>query len=131
MQQYTPQAARRESRPVETTVVNGRTYERPAEVKQVSPAQAKASKGFLALIIIGIVGSCMSSVLVFPICFVLGMAVMGSAKKCEGDDTTKVSQALTLAIVTAIAVIVLFISGHLIIEIFTDFFSETGGLLNE
>lgn len=125
--EYTPQASTLREHPVERTVVNGRTFERPAEAKKQTPAQAKAGKAFLAFAVIGIILSCFGSILMFPVCIILGMYISASAKKCEGDDTSKVNQAIALSIMAMIAALVLIFAGHQIFDLMNDLFSSTGG----
>ena len=127
MTQYTPQASTLQEHPVERTVVNGRTYERPTETKTQTPAQSKAAKAFLVFAIIGIFLSCFGSVLMFPICIVLGMYIVGSAKKCEGDDTSKVNQAIALSVIAIIAAITLIFAGHQAFDLMNSLFGSTGG----
>ena len=105
MQQYTPTSAPRQNSPVETTVVNGRTFERPADKPRISPAQQKATKIFTILLILGITGSCIFSYLLFPVCMILAIKVMNAAKKCEGDDTSAVDRMIPLIIAIIIAII--------------------------
>ena len=128
MQQYNPQAAPRQERPVQTTVVNGRTYDRPAETPTASPAQQKATKWFLAFIVIGIASSCIGTILMFPICIVLGIMIMKSVKKCEGDDTAPVNRAIAAAICIAFFSFVALFAGNTVFTKFIELLSETSDL---
>ena len=128
MQQYTPQAAPRQERPVQTTVVNGRTYDRPAETPKISPAQQKATKWFTAFIIIGLASSCLGSFLMLPICIVLALMIMGSVKKCEGDDTAPVNRMAAAAICIAVFAFIAIIAGKTAFTMFSELFNETSDL---
>ena len=128
MQQYTPQAAPRQERPVQTTVVNGRTYDRPAETPKISPAQQKASKWFVAFIIIGFASSCLGSFLMLPVCIVLGLMIMGSVKKCEGDDTAPVNRTAVAAVCIVIFAFIAIIAGKTAFSMFSELFNETSDL---
>jgi hypothetical protein len=128
MQQYTPQAAPHQERPMQTTIVNGRTYDRPAETPKISPAQQKATKWFTAFIIIGIVSSCLGSFLMLPVCIVLALMIMGSVKKCEGDDTAPVNRTAAAAICIAIFAFIAIIAGKTAFSMFSELLTETSDL---
>ncbi|MDO4863786.1 MAG: hypothetical protein Q4A05_06430 [Ruminococcus sp.] len=128
MQQYKPAAAPRQERPVQSTIFNGRTYDRPAETQRTSPAQLKAGKAFGILLIVGIVGSCATSFLLFPICIVLGLMITGAAKKCEGDDTAPVNRMIAVSVCILIFAAAFLIAGKLGISMMSELFEETADL---
>ncbi|MBR6069245.1 MAG: hypothetical protein IKP78_01450 [Ruminococcus sp.] len=128
MKQYTPQAAPRQERPVQSTIFNGRTYDRPAETPTLSPAQQKANRAFVVLMIVGIAGSCVSSFLLLPVCVVLGIMIQGAVRKCEGDDVAPVNRMIAVSVCIVIFAFVFIIAGKLSISMLQDLLTETGDL---
>ena len=124
MQQYTPDFSTIEQRPVQTTVVNGRTYERPADTPVQTAAMKKASKILAILLVIGFVGSCFTSFLMVPVCVVLGLKVMSTAKKCKGDDTYPVDRLIPTIVVVILITFVLSCAGTSGIKYLLDFLTE-------
>lgn len=127
MQQYTPAAARREERPVQTTVVNGRSFDRPAEPVKPAAAQSKALLAFIILIAVGFMGSCFGIAMLLPLCVVFGILTLNAAKKSEPDDTSKVYRVIAIAVIAVIAVVALNIAGRNLFSALNELSKELGG----
>lgn len=127
MRQYTPQAAPRQTRNVQTTVVNGRTFERPAEAPQSSTAQAKAAKAFITFIVIGIVGACLFSPILIIVCLIMGFMILGSVSKCTDDDMEPLNKMIKKTVAILVIIIIL-LFGKNLLDFFKALFDEAGDL---
>jgi hypothetical protein len=82
----------------------------------------------IAFIVIGIASICTGMILMFPICIVLGIMIMKSVKKCEGDDTAPVNRAIAAAICIAFFSFVALFAGNTVFTKFIELLSETSDL---
>ena len=125
MQQYRPAAAPRQERPVQSTIFNGRTYDRPAETPTQTPAMQKATKIFTILIVIGLAASFLTSFLMLPVCIILALSVMSKAKKCNGDDTSHVDRFIPTIVVVLLFTFLISCAGHSGLALLLSLFKET------
>ena len=95
-------------RQVQRTVVNGRTYERPADPNAKPTASPKATALFMVLIMVGLLSLCSGSPLTLIVSIFMGVMILKTSAKGPSTETDKKVNALT-----AVAIVVIIFSGVL------------------
>jgi hypothetical protein len=110
---------------MQTTVINGRTYERPAGPDTKNPVSGKALAIFLVLLLFGIMLLCSGSPITLIIAIFMGVMIMKASAKGPGTETDKKVNALTaLAVVLIIFSAIFSCTGLALLKNFGEFFNE-------
>ena len=114
---------------VNTTTVNGRTYERPVQQQQTSPAAQKSGKWFLIFCIAGMISLCAGVIPVFLVCIFNCVLISKKAKVTDEYGVSKqLDRFIPIAVVLAVVAFVLSIAGVNVIMLLTSLLSETGDI---
>lgn len=95
-------------RQMQRTVVNGRTYERPADPNAKPTASPKATALFMVLLMVGLLSLCSGSPLTLIVSIFMGVMILKTSAKGPSTETDKKVNALT-----AVAIVVIIFSGVL------------------
>lgn len=112
-----------QQRPVQTTVVNGRTYQRPVQQQPSPKAQtsAKASAAIMTLIFLCIVSGCLSLAPVLITCIIMIVLISKAASKTDEDgNNPKLQKLIPAAFIIVIIVFILSIAGSIVFAILNE-----------
>lgn len=112
-----------QQRPVQTTVVNGRTYQRPVQQQPSPKAQtsAKASAAIMTLIFLCIVSGCLSLAPVLITCAIMIILISKAASKTDEDgNNPKLKKLIPAAFIIVIIVFILSVAGSIVFAILNE-----------
>ena len=113
--------AQPQQRPIQTTVVNGRTYQRPVQQPQKGQASSKASAAIVTLIFLCIVFGCLGFVPVLITCIIMIVLISKAASKTDEDgNNPKLQKLIPAAFAIVIAVLILSIAGSLLLAVMSE-----------